>query len=102
MVTDAYRSGTAWSVATAIQEPFERDAAGIATETLGRRPYFEVLVVEDKSGTQERVLREELRKWRRADDEFIYEIVVVPSSEDAVIAPRLNYTIQAGMARSGR
>ena len=28
LVTDSYRSGSAWSVAAAIQEPLERDAAG--------------------------------------------------------------------------
>ena len=39
---------------------------------------------------QERALREELRRWRRPDDQFRYEIVVVPSFDDAVIAVRLN------------
>ena len=48
------------------------------------RPYFEVLVVEDMSEQQEQALREELRRWRRPDDPFIYEIVVVPSLEDAL------------------
>jgi arginine decarboxylase len=95
LVTDAYRSGAAWSVATAIQEPFERDAAGGHPEQQPQRPYFEVLVVEDMSDNQERALREELRKWRRPDDEFIYEIVVVPSYEDAIIAARINFNIQA-------
>ena len=44
---------------------------------------------------QERALRQELRAWRRPDDEFIYEIVVVPSFEDAVIAARINFSLQA-------
>ena len=95
LVTDAYRSGAAWSVAAAIQEPFERDAAGSPPDPQHQRPYFEVLIVEDMSDNQERALREELRKWRRPDDEFIYEIVVVPSYEDAIIAARINFNIQA-------
>ncbi len=63
------------------------------------RPYFEVLVVEDMGEQQERALREELRRWRRADDPFVYEIVVVPSLEDAVMAVRLNYRLQACVIR---
>ena len=50
------------------------------------RPYFEVLVVEDMTDEQERSLREELRRWRRPDDPFVYEIVVVPSFDDALMA----------------
>jgi arginine decarboxylase len=60
-----------------------------------KRPYFEVLVVEDMGEEQERSLREELRRCRRRDDQFIYEIVVVPSFDDAVIATRLNWAFQA-------
>src|SRR6202044_3038688 len=63
------------------------------------RPYFEVLVVEDMTEDQERALREELRRWRRPDDPFIYEIVVVPSFDDAVLAARLNFRLQACVIR---
>jgi len=55
----------------------------------------QVLLVEDMPDTQERALREELRKWRRPDDEFAYELVIVHNFEDALIAARLNYNIQA-------
>jgi len=98
LVTGSYRSGAAWSVATAIQEPFERDT-GLPIETQGTRPYFEVLLVEDMPDAQERALREELRKWRRPDDEFAYELVIVHNFEDALIAARLNYNIQACVIR---
>ena len=63
------------------------------------RPYFEVLLVEDMSDQQERALREEMRRWRRPDDPFIYEIVVVPSLDDAVMAARLNFRLQACVVR---
>ncbi|HEX9623994.1 MAG TPA: hypothetical protein VF979_06420, partial [Streptosporangiaceae bacterium] len=63
------------------------------------RPYFEVLLVEDMSDQQERALREEMRRWRRPDDPFIYEIVVVPSLDDAIMAARLNFRLQACVVR---
>jgi len=50
------------------------------------RPYFEVLVVEKMTEAQERSLRNEVRKWRRPDDEFVYELVVVASGDEALIA----------------
>ena len=63
------------------------------------RPYFEVLVVEDLTEQQEGLLREELRRWRRPDDAFVYEIVVVPSLDEAVMAARLNFKLQACVVR---
>ena len=44
-------------------------------------------------------MRDELRRWRRPDDPFVYEIVVVPSFEDAVMAARINYWLQACVVR---
>jgi arginine decarboxylase len=63
------------------------------------RPYFEVLVVEDMTEQAERALRDELHRWRRPDDPFEYEIVVVPSFDDAVMAVRLNFRLQACLIR---
>ena len=51
------------------------------------------------TAAQERALREEVRSWRRPDDEFIYELVVVPSGDEALIAARLNVNIQACVIR---
>jgi arginine decarboxylase len=63
------------------------------------RPYFEVLVVERNGLHHEDQLGEELRRLRRGDDEFVYEVVVVPSYEDAVIAVLFNFNIQACVIR---
>jgi arginine decarboxylase len=97
LATDSYRSGHAWDLGT------EEDALDHATHPMehGRndRPYFEVLIVEDMTEHQERSLRDELRRWRRPDDPFIYEIVVVPSLEDAIMAARLNFRLQACVVR---
>lgn len=65
----------------------------------GRQRYFEVLVVERMTAEQERALREDLRRWRRPDEEFIYDIVVVGSGEEAFVAMWLNPTIQACVIR---
>src|SRR5260370_9771561 len=44
---------------------------------------------------QEGALREELRQARRPDDQFVFEIVVVVSFDEAVMAARLNFALQA-------
>ena len=62
-------------------------------------PYFEVLVVEKMTEAQERALRKEVRSWRRPDDEFVYELVVVSSGDEALIAARLNVNLQAVVIR---
>ena len=94
LASDSFRNGIPWSVAAAIMDQLDQPGATATTGT-PQRPYFEVLVVEDMTEAQERALRQELRDWRRPDDEFIYEIVVVPSFEDAVIAARINLALQA-------
>ena len=65
------------------------------------RPYFEVLVVDDISTREEEILKNNLRKLRRADDQFVYEVVVVPTFEDALIAVLFNFNIQACVIRYG-
>src|SRR5260370_4773014 len=44
---------------------------------------------------QEGALREELRQARGSDDQFVFEIVVMPSFDEAVMAARLNFSLQA-------
>ncbi len=63
------------------------------------KPYFEVLVVDDISPEDQEVLKAGLHRLRKADDPFVFEIVVVPSFEDAIIAVLFNYNIQACIIR---
>jgi arginine decarboxylase len=65
------------------------------------RPYFEVLLVDDLGEHQERWLRSSLTRMRRTEDAFVYESVVVPSLEDALIAILFNHNIQAIVVRPG-
>lgn len=67
-----------------------------ADDRAKREPkYFEVLAVEALTDAQERHLRDEVHSWRRPDDEFVYEVVVVPNAVEALIAARLNVNLQA-------
>jgi arginine decarboxylase len=65
------------------------------------KPYFEVLIVDSVSDQQERWLKSNVLRMRRTEDPFIYEAVVVPSLEDALIAVLFNHNIQAIVIRPG-
>jgi arginine decarboxylase len=65
------------------------------------KPYFEVLVVDTLTPLEEEHLKTGLRRVRRHEDSFVYEVVVVPSFEDALIAVLFNYNIQACVIRYG-
>jgi len=97
LATDSYRGSQSWD-AEAEDDAYDRQARS-ADQGRRQRPYFEVLVVDDMTEDQERALREEFRRWRRPDDQFLYEIVVVPSFDDAVMAARLNLRLQACVVR---
>jgi arginine decarboxylase len=98
LVTESYRTGSGWSLVDGDHEEAEpRDVP--VEQSAAARPYFEVLIVETLTAAQEHALREEVRSCRRPDDEFIYELVVVSSGEEAVVAARLNANLQACVIR---
>jgi arginine decarboxylase len=65
------------------------------------RPYFETLIVDNLTAAQEKSLRANLRSMRQPEDPFIYEPVVAPSLEDALIAIMINHNIQVVIVRFG-
>lgn len=65
-----------------------------------QRPYFEVLVVDDMPPDEQLNLRLSLRNLRRADDAFIYELVVVRTFEDALMASLINSNIESCVVRN--
>ncbi len=65
------------------------------------KPYFEVLIVDSLAPHQEHALRAGLRDVRRPEDRFVYELVFVPSFEDALIAVLVNHNIQTVVVRYG-
>jgi arginine decarboxylase len=102
LTTESYRTG---EVDTAglddTSDMFPADPRTLESQPVNKREqlYFEVLVVEKMTEAQERALRKEVRSWRRPDDEFVYELVVVGSGDEALIAARLNVNLQAVVIR---
>ncbi|BBX64335.1 decarboxylase [Mycobacterium saskatchewanense] len=101
LTTESYRSGDVDNAGADELDMFPADPRQLEHQvaTSADRPYFEVLVVEKMTEAQERALRNEVRKWRRPDDEFVYELVVVSSGDEALIAARLNVNLQAVVIR---
>ncbi|MBB6405949.1 aminotransferase class I/II-fold pyridoxal phosphate-dependent enzyme [Arthrobacter sp. AZCC_0090] len=85
------------------QEPStdaEREADRME-EPSDARKRFEVLVIDDVSNVDREDLQAELLSQRRPADAFNYELVFVPSFEDAIVAILLNPDIQACVLRPG-
>ena len=101
LTTESYRTGDVDNAGADELDMFPSDPRTLEHQPAAQRdrPYFEVLVVEKMTEDQERVLRNEVRKWRRPDDEFVYELVVVSSGDEALIAARLNVNLQAVIIR---
>jgi arginine decarboxylase len=57
--------------------------------------YFDVLVVSQLRGEEEKALLKEMYQWRSGQDGFVYNLVVVTSFVDALIAVMFNFDIQA-------
>lgn len=101
LVTESYRSGDVDTAGLDETDMFPADPRTLEQQPVNHREqlYFEVLVVEKMTEAQERALRKEVRSWRRPDDEFVYELVVVSSGDEALIAARLNVNLQAVVIR---
>ena len=61
----------------------------------------QVLIVDNVNEQQERFLKNNLHRVRRAEDPFIYEPVIVPSLEDALMGILFNHNVQAVIVRPG-
>jgi arginine decarboxylase len=101
LITESYRTGDVDNAGADELDMFPADPHQLENQPAAQREqlYFEVLVVEKMTEAQERALRKEVRAWRRADDEFVYELVVVSSGDEALIAARLNVNLQAVVIR---
>ncbi|WP_284753248.1 aminotransferase class I/II-fold pyridoxal phosphate-dependent enzyme [Arthrobacter sp. efr-133-R2A-120] len=67
----------------------------------GLKPRFEVLLVDDITEEEAESLKSDMYSQRRPTDSFHYEVTVVPSYEDALVALLLNRDIQACILRPG-
>ena len=83
LITESYRTGDVDHAGADEPDLQTADALTPRQPAAGPdRPYFEVLVVEAMTEDEQRALRKEVRGWRRPDDEFVYDLVVVPSPRE--------------------
>lgn len=101
LTTESYRTGDIDNAGMDDTDMFPTDPRTLEQQPVTRleQLYFEVLIVEKMTEAQEQALRAEVRSWRRPDDEFVYELVVVASGDEALIAARLNVNLQAVVIR---
>ncbi len=84
----------------------ERDSSidsgtGSDFERARKRPYFEILIVDDLSPSQMDAQRSALASMRRDEDRFTYAPVFVSTLDDALIAVSFNHAIQSVIIRFG-
>ena len=102
LLTGSYRHETAaW-------DPLE-EGEGRVTDMLppdvqpgnGHKPYFEALVVTPNDPRSWERARNDLRRLRRPEDPFVYELVQVGSFEDGAIGAIFNTNVQAVVLYDG-
>ena len=102
LLTGAYRHDTgAWDP---LQESEARTVDVLPPDVQtgeSRKPYFEVLVVTPNDPSTWERARNELKRLRRPEDLFHYEIVQVGSFEDGAIGTIFNHNIQAVVLYDG-
>jgi arginine decarboxylase len=86
------------SVSGVVQESLEDE---VSQTEQAERPRFEVLVVDNVTVQEAESLKSNMAAQRRPSDAFTYDINVVPSYEDALVAVLLNPDIQAVILRPG-
>ncbi|GAB5538158.1 MAG: decarboxylase [Salibacteraceae bacterium] len=92
LVSKAYYSENPESLNT-IEEQNAAD-----TESSQRNHYFEVLIVNDIDSDEQDDLRNQLRSMR-SDEDFQYEVVIVRTFQDALLALSFNHNIQSCIIR---
>lgn len=96
LVTGTYRHDTkAWDP---LEEADARVADVLPPDTQPgetHKPYFEVLIVTPNDPSRWERSRADLRRLRRPEDSFVYEVVQVGSFEDAAIGAIFNTNVQA-------
>lgn len=77
------------------------EESGDSTAWREQRPRFEVLYVDDISQADRIALKADMLSCRSTNDEFVFDLTIVPSFEDALVALIINPTIQALVIRPG-
>ncbi|MEQ9425422.1 MAG: aminotransferase class I/II-fold pyridoxal phosphate-dependent enzyme [Cyclobacteriaceae bacterium] len=98
LISDGYRSNPFTSQQLISAKKSKRKSEAISAE---KRRYFEVLMVDNLNDSEEAELKQKLFDIRDPKDKFIYQLVVVRTFEDALIALQFNHNIQACVVRYG-
>src|SRR5436190_4743237 len=101
LVTGSYRhEGAAWDP---LQDGEARPELLVpdAQQGDGHKPYFEVLVVTPTDPSLWERGRNDLKRLRRPEDPFVYEVVQVATFEDAVLGTIFNANVQAVVIHDG-
>jgi arginine decarboxylase len=102
LLTDAYRHDMgAWDP---LQEEAPRPADLLPPDVQagnGHKPYFEALVVTPSDPSTWERGRADMKRLRRSEDRFVYEMVQVGSFEDAIVATICNHNLQVVVIRDG-
>src|SRR5947199_1429115 len=101
LVTGSYRrEGAAWDP---LQDGEARPELLVpeAQQGDGHKPFFEVLVVTPTDPSLWERGRNDLKRLRRPEDPFVYEVVQVGTFEDAVVGTIFNANVQAVVIHDG-
>jgi arginine decarboxylase len=102
LLTRSYREDPSAAEIVEEGEPTGAAPPASAADAAARhKPYFEVLFVVPGSPAGWPEMRQNIRRLRRPQDEFVYEPVMVGSLEDAVVAISINPNIEAVVAYDG-
>ncbi len=79
-----------------LDRPILHEAGQISAQAIAPpKPYFEVLIAHPYPDDYEMLYRQHLATFKSTHDEFIYDIVLVNSAEDALTAALANPDLQA-------
>jgi arginine decarboxylase len=96
IVTRDFKHDTAeWETVEQVADSSEDSQPSTLGRGEAKRPYFEMLIVAPGAKTHAARRIAEMRKLRRPEDAFIYEVVPVSSFEDAICAAIINPGIAA-------
>ncbi|MBD98250.1 MAG: ornithine decarboxylase [Verrucomicrobia bacterium] len=98
LVSDSYRSNRQSTESEEKRRKMLKEDEIVAPR---RKKYFEVIFVDDGSTEEQEGIKEKFKIAKGVNDPFEYEIIVLSSLEDALIALLFNPNIQACVIRSG-
>ncbi|GAA1537952.1 ornithine decarboxylase [Brevibacterium picturae] len=101
MITRAVNRLRGTTVPEVTEDDLTEDERAEHKDRQDPRPRFEVLIVDETTEGGRDELHTDLLKLRNASDQFIYDYVIVPTADDAVVAALTNPNLLACVIRPG-